>query len=243
MTVAGPCSLQRAPAQLRGARPHYNPACLRSGAEARAPSHHRPRDSPAPSIPARPPKARGSRDTSGRPGAGPGNAAPCGPARVAVETGHSGSRGDDGGRPGSIPAGSGGRQGAAEGRAGRGRWDGTGARRGAGRRVRRTWRGEGGGEEFSGVQGRDRDQGQVGSSGARRWRRAGGRGRDTGVLEGAWGVEDECRGGRQHKAEPATRGREKRGCIGWMREDSVGIAGWQEVTGCSRLKSALIGVK
>lgn len=36
------------------------------------------------------------------------------------------------------------------------------------------------------------------------------------------------------------RGREDRGCIGWMSEDSVGIAGWQGVTGCSRLESALI---
>lgn len=60
---------------------------------------------------------------------------------------------------------------------------------------------------------------------------------------GARGVGGECRGGRQHKAEPAKRGLEVRGCMGWMSEDNAGIAGWQGVTGCSRLGSALIGME
>lgn len=48
------------------------------------------------------------------------------------------------------------------------------------------------GEDFAGVQEGDRDQGEMGSSGARRWRRAGVRGTDAEVQErargeGCWG--------------------------------------------------------
>lgn len=60
---------------------------------------------------------------------------------------------------------------------------------------------------------------------------------------GARGVEHECRGGRQHNAEPEKGGCDIRGCMGWRSEDSVGIAGWQGVTGCSRLEGALMGME
>lgn len=121
---------------------------------------------------------------------------PRGPGRVAVETGRacSGSRRDDGGRLGSIRAGSGGRQGAAEGRAGSGSGagmgDGAGAGQGERGGLKEAVRSPQGCREQIEIKGRWDVQGQGDG---------GGREEEGGMQgcrreRGARGVEDECGG-------------------------------------------------
>lgn len=122
----------RLPSSLGHGPLHHDPVCPRNEAEARAPSHHRP-------GPGRHPRSQPGSLKHREPGA-PRCRSRCRPlsavraGRVAMESGRgcSGSRRDDGGRLGSIRAGSGGRQGAAKGRAGTGRGTGSGAGRGRG---------------------------------------------------------------------------------------------------------------
>lgn len=233
------------PSSLGHSPLHNNPAWPRSGAETPARSHHRPRGSAAPSIPARLPKAPGPGAPRCRPDAGPGHSARCGPARVATETGRGGSRSTTAAGSGQCssrgqrrpPGGGGGTRRQRESERERDR------ERDRAGGVSRTGRGKEAGEEFSGLL-----RGETETKGRREVQRqgdGGGRVQEGGMQgcrreRGARGVGDECRGGRQHKAEPEKRGHEDRGCIGWMSEDSEGIAGWQGVTGCSRVESGLI---
>lgn len=82
-------------------------------------------------------------------------------------------------------------------------------------------------------------------------RRAGGKFRDKEMEEGGWKTEG-CRSARESVRRGMLRmsvgegdriklsQQRGRGYIGWMSEDSVGFAGWQGVTGCNRLESALL---